>query len=263
MAGRPISPNYCNARGWYTRPTQITLHSAIGSSNLMNGCPYDTQLHFCRFRSAIAMEVSKLSTLDTKRPHSFVVPVKYINEGHDVPRFLVSKAYHDIMVFTLQLNRAVFPRHVDSSNESGERIQTWELNSPTVPLSDAVCRLQGLLERLNSMVDEVPPDPGPRRFGNVAFRRWYEVLEAQLPALLAHHLPEKVSSFERASDVSVQAELRSYLLGAFGSAQRLDYGTGHELSFLAFLGCIWKLEGFNTSSKGSEERGIVLGLIEP
>ncbi|KAL8748662.1 MAG: hypothetical protein Q9184_007158 [Pyrenodesmia sp. 2 TL-2023] len=209
------------------------------------------------------MEVSKLSILDTKQPHTFLVPVKRIHEGHDVPRFLVSKAYHDIMVFILQLNRAVFPRHVDSSNESGKRIQNWEFNSPTVPLSDAVCRLQGLLDRLNSIVDEVPPDPGPRRFGNVAFRRWYELLEARVPALLVDHLPKKVSSFERASEISVQAEIRSYLLGAFGSAQRLDYGTGHELSFLAFLGCIWKLGGFNTSSTGSEERGIVLGLIEP
>ncbi|KAL8920646.1 MAG: hypothetical protein Q9208_006128 [Pyrenodesmia sp. 3 TL-2023] len=209
------------------------------------------------------MEVPKLSTLDTRRPHTFVLPVKRINEGHDVPRFLVSKAYRDMMVFILQLNRAVFPRQVDGSDESRKGIQTWELNSPTVPFSDAVCRLQGLLERLNSMVDEVPPDPGPRRFGNVAFRRWYDVLEARLPDLLADHLPEKVSSFEQASDISVQDEIRSYLLGAFGSAQRLDYGTGHELSFLAFLGCIWKLGGFNTLSTGSEERGIVLGLIEP
>ncbi|KAL8900838.1 MAG: hypothetical protein Q9207_005494 [Kuettlingeria erythrocarpa] len=130
-------------------------------------------------------------------------------------------------------------------------------------MSDAVRRLQGLIDRLNSIADDVPPDPGPRRFGNVAFRRWYEILEARLPALLADHLPVQVLSSERASDISVQAELQSYLLGAFGSAQRLDYGTGHELSFLAFLGGIWKLGGFDTSSTGSEERGIVLGVIEP
>lgn len=35
-----------------------------------------------------------------------------------------------------------------------------------------------------------------------------------------------------------------YLLGSFGSPQRLDYGTGHELSFAAFLCGIWVLGGF-------------------
>jgi serine/threonine-protein phosphatase 2A activator len=51
-------------------------------------------------------------------------------------------------------------------------------------------------------------------------------------------------------------------LGSFGSPQRLDYGTGHELSFLAFLGCLWKLNFFPRSEQGVEERGIVLGVFE-
>ena len=60
-------------------------------------------------------------------------------------------------------------------------------------------------------------------------------------------------------------ELESYLIGSFGSAERLDYGTGHELSFLAFLGCIWKLGGFQRQDGEVrlEERNIVLGIIEP
>lgn len=210
------------------------------------------------------MDIPGLTILDSKQAHSFVVPVKCINEGHDLQKFLVSTAYHDIMVFVAQLNRAVFPRHLTASEERGEqRIQTSELDPPMVPLSDAVRRLQGLLDQLNRIIDEVPLDPGTRRFGNVAFRRWTELIEARLPSLLQDYLPEEVSSFRKASNVSAQSELQSYLLGAFGSAQRLDYGTGHELSFLAFLGCIWKLGGFDASSNGSEERGIVLGLIEP
>jgi serine/threonine-protein phosphatase 2A activator len=35
--------------------------------------------------------------------------------------------------------------------------------------------------------------------------------------------------------VDANAELKEYLLGSFGSPQRLDYGTGHELSFVAFI----------------------------
>ncbi|KAL8963444.1 MAG: hypothetical protein Q9193_000297 [Seirophora villosa] len=209
------------------------------------------------------MELPKLSLLRDKHHHTFVVPVKRINEGHDVQQFLVSKAHHDLMVLVLQLNRAIFPCRLSRSNASGAQWRTWELDSYHDPPSHAVRRLQGLLHRLNAVIDEVPPDPGPRRFGNVAFRQWYEAVEARLPDLLQDSLPEQVLSFSHSSNVSVQAELQSYLLGAFGSAQRLDYGTGHELAFLAFLGCIWKLGGFDVSSGGDEERAIVLGLIEP
>ena len=66
---------------------------------------------------------------------------------------------------------------------------------------------------------------------------------------------------------SAEDELASYLLGGFGSSQRLDFGTGHELSFLAFLGCLWKLGGFTAgdeiSDDGRLERSIVLGVFEP
>ncbi|KAL9603818.1 MAG: hypothetical protein Q9219_000927 [cf. Caloplaca sp. 3 TL-2023] len=80
---------------------------------------------------------------------------------------------------------------------------------------------------------------------------------------MQRYLPHVIFSLKALSNVRAEAELGPYFLGAFGSAQRLDYGTGHELSFLAFLGCIWKLGGFESSSSGNEERGIVLGIIEP
>jgi serine/threonine-protein phosphatase 2A activator len=52
-------------------------------------------------------------------------------------------------------------------------------------------------------------------------------------------------------------------MGSFGSAQRLDYGTGHELSFVAFVACLWKLGFFNDAKQGDMEREIVLNVIEP
>lgn len=38
------------------------------------------------------------------------------------------------------------------------------------------------------------------------------------------------------------SELSSYLNGAFGNETRIDYGTGHELSFVLFLLCLFKLD---------------------
>ncbi|KAL8940568.1 MAG: hypothetical protein Q9211_002216 [Gyalolechia sp. 1 TL-2023] len=203
------------------------------------------------------MEIPKLGVLVENKPQTFIDPVKRINEGHDVARFLVSQAYRDIMLFVLQLNRAMFPRRSSHTAGQEQRTQVWELDSPSNTFSKSIRRLQGLLAELDAIIDEVPPDPGPRRFGNVAFRKWYGLVESRSPALLQRYLPEKVSSFK------ADAELRSYLLAAFGSGQRLDYGTGHELSFLAFLACIWKLGGFDASPTGEEERAIVLGLMEP
>lgn len=212
---------------------------------------------------AILATHTKLALLDASKPHPFAVPIKKINEGHHVSTFLASRAYHDILTFLMQLNAAMFPRYMQDSNETLERVQTWELDSPHVSYSATVKRLSQLLDDLDKIIDEVPPDPGPRRFGNASFRKWNEIVASRSPALLQLHLPADVLDRQSATVATARSELESYLLGAFGSAQRLDYGTGHELSFLAFLACIWKLGGFKRTSSGDEERGIVLGIIEP
>ena len=43
-------------------------------------------------------------------------------------------------------------------------------------------------------------------------------------------------------------EITPYFTGAFGSGQRLDYGTGHELSFCAFLCTLFLLRTLEPSS---------------
>jgi serine/threonine-protein phosphatase 2A activator len=78
---------------------------------------------------------------------------------------------------------------------------------------------------------------------------------------------ENTTSDKTGEIVRPLEEIKQYFLGGFGSSQRLDYGTGHELSFLAFLGCLWKLGFFPAQPEGETpgavERSIVLGVIEP
>lgn len=215
-----------------------------------------------------ATNAPSLELLSHTQPHTFATPLKKINEGHDVSTFLISKAYGDIITFVLQLNRAMFPSYVQDISASGQkRVQTWDLGCQTVKFSETVQNLRHLLDDLNQIVDEIPPDPGPRRFGNVSFRTWFQTVEERTSVLLKSCIPHSTLHYPHVSDVTAESELTSYFLGSFGSSQRLDYGSGHELSFLAFLGCIWKLGGFTSSSEpshpGSEEREIVLGLIVP
>jgi serine/threonine-protein phosphatase 2A activator len=193
-----------------------------------------------------------LSKLDNLDSHKFEEPSKKIHDGEDVSFFLTSVAYRDIVTFILQLNRSVIPRKDYTKGSS--KATSWPLGSPDVEFSFAVQTLRALLNKLLNLVDEVPPDTGPRRFGNVSFRKWHRLIEDQIDELLDQYLPEELAP--------AHEELAAYLLGSFGSPQRLDYGTGHELSFLAFLACLWKVNFFQDSEQGVEERGIVLGLFE-
>jgi len=199
--------------------------------------------------------MAKLDIIRDADQHEFLLPSKRINDGEDVNFFLTSTAYMDIMKFLLQLDIAMFPVAGTS------RPTSWPLGSEEVQFSPAVQKLQTLVARLDAVIEEAPPDPGPRRFGNISFRKWYEIVSGRMDDLLDELLPEAIQPVMQ-KHPTAKGELQAYLLGSFGSAQRLDYGTGHELSFLAFLGCIWKLGGFAESETGNEERGIVLGVIE-
>jgi len=204
-----------------------------------------------------------LAVLDENETHTFVTPVKRIHTGQDVSTFLVSHAYRNIMQFLLQLNRAMFPNMVREVEMKNYATQSYQIGSSAVQFSEIILQLRKLLLTLGDIVDEVPLETGPRRFGNLSFRKWYELVENRSVSMLNQFLPQQVRSFKHGSDVDAVTELRGYFLGSFGSAQRLDYGTGHELSFLAFLACIWQLGGFPASQPGQMEREIAFGVIEP
>lgn len=193
-----------------------------------------------------------LKKVEDPTSHVYRVPVKKIHDGPDVSFFLTSFAYGDIMTFLLQLNHAVIPRKVVVDGKV--RVQSWPIGSPDVQYSSSVLKIRSLLLKLDSLFAEAPPDTGPRRFGNVSFRKWYNLIEAQATGLLTDFLDEKL--------LPAMPELKEYLLGSFGSPPRLDYGTGHELSFLAFLGCLWKVGFFEAGESENEERAIVLGIFQ-
>jgi serine/threonine-protein phosphatase 2A activator len=209
-------------------------------------------------------QIPPFEVLDAAKEHAFAAPVKCINEGSDLSVFLSSHAYRDILAFIMHLNRSMFPLMDPAAARPNESpIRTFPLDEPSLDPQPMVISLQGLLRELDELIDRAPPDPGPRRFGNISFRKWSGMLEEQSASLLQKHLPSRVLEFKHAGSDGPREELRPYLLGSFGSPQRLDYGTGHELSFLAFIGCIWKLGGFGTNPSQEDMRHIVIGIIQP
>ncbi|KAI1337080.1 Phosphotyrosyl phosphatase activator [Xylariaceae sp. FL0016] len=205
-----------------------------------------------------------LETIDASATLNFIKPVKQINDGPDVSKFLTSKAYRDIGIFVMQLNRAMCPRK-SKGPDGKDKIQTFTIGSEYEKQpAESVRSIQEMLAKIESYIEETPPDTGPRRFGNVSFRRWYQLLEERVENLLREYVPDAILNFGSGGGVPAAVELKEYLLGSWGSAQRLDYGTGHELSFLAFLGCLWKLGAFKDGQPNGEiERQIVLGALEP
>ncbi|KAF2212293.1 hypothetical protein CERZMDRAFT_112025 [Cercospora zeae-maydis SCOH1-5] len=204
---------------------------------------------------ADSARLAVLEKLQDQTHHKYRKPSKQINDGDDLTFFFASTAYRDLTIWLLQLTRAMFP-----AKASDGRISAATL-SASLSFPAQIVALRALLDDLVRLIDLAPPDTGPRRFGNIAFRKWYQLVEEGASSLLQKHLGTFLPALVEAGaeDATLLSELQVYLLGSFGSSQRLDYGTGHELSFLAFLGSLWKLNFFGAG----EEKAIVIGIIQP
>ncbi|CAH1785912.1 unnamed protein product [Owenia fusiformis] len=152
--------------------------------------------------------------------HTFTIPCKEIKRHDDMPRWDKSEAHRDIVGFIGAMNDAVKNKTLRSE----------------FPVSETVSKLVSVLETLSGYVDEVPPCEQPQRFGNKSFRDWFSKMKDNIEELLKEALPLK---FHPAI-----VEVSVYLIESMGNNTRIDYGTGHELSFIAFLCCLYKIGAF-------------------
>lgn len=149
--------------------------------------------------------------------HNFIVPKKEINIVPDMAKWKRSQAYADYMGFVLTLNESV----------KGKKL------SCDYHVSEAIEKLMALLDTLDRWIDETPPVDQPSRFGNKAFRSWYAKLDQEAENLVSTVIPPALSA--AAPEVAV------YLKESVGNSTRIDYGTGHEAAFAAFLFCLCKI----------------------
>ncbi|KAJ9576961.1 hypothetical protein L9F63_006487 [Diploptera punctata] len=149
--------------------------------------------------------------------HEYITPVRAVYSVDDMPIWEKSEAYFEYLGFIQALNEAV----------------KGKPNSAQCPESTTVTGMVNLLGKLDKLIDETPPIEQPQRFGNQAFRAWYKKMKESSMPLLQEALPEK---FHRAIP-----EIMLYLSEGFGNSTRIDYGTGHEMSFLMLLCCLFKI----------------------
>uniref|UniRef100_A0A8C5WM54 Serine/threonine-protein phosphatase 2A activator n=1 Tax=Leptobrachium leishanense TaxID=445787 RepID=A0A8C5WM54_9ANUR len=157
--------------------------------------------------------------------HCFIVPKKEISTVPDMVKWKRSQASADYMGFVLALNDAV----------KGKKL------SCDYKVSEAIEKLMALLEVLNRWIDETPPVDQPSRFGNKAFRTWYAKLDQEAENLVSTVIPPSLSP--AAPEVAV------YLKESVGNSTRIDYGTGHEAAFAAFLFCLCKIGVLNVDDQ--------------
>lgn len=161
--------------------------------------------------------------MSTAPPQEYRPPVRAIRTLQDLDQFKKSQTYDDFMAFVRLCNDAVIGVRASSAQPMGD-----------ASADSAVDCIVAMLQLMGSWVDDIPPIDEPMRFGNKAFRLWYQKLEQEAEGM--------VSSLLRGTDhEAAVVELVPYLLASFGHASRIDYGTGHETTFVVWLCCLYKL----------------------
>jgi len=119
-----------------------------------------------------------------------------------------------------------------------------------VEMGEAASRLTAMLGTFDEWIEEYPPEElAEQRYGNKAFRKWYSRLESEVGGLVGNVLGEMSAS---------KCEVLPYLLDGFGNSTRIDYGSGHEASFLIFLLCLYEL---GLLKEGVDDKAIVLRVF--
>lgn len=150
---------------------------------------------------------------------TFQKPARRILSPADHQKFLSSPAYSLILAWTFTLADSVH----------GQPIPTPEL----LTSSPSISRISKVIASVSDLVDKSPPYDTGSRFGNPAFRSFYNDVATQARSLHADLLGIQ--------DPQAVEEVSTYLLGSLGSDERLDYGSGHELNFVMWLLCLHQL----------------------
>lgn len=151
---------------------------------------------------------------------TYIKPVKRVVSPEDLDIWIGSETYEELLEFIVKLQELVVGLENDYVVKESEKTK-------------------GLLELLDKVEGVIASNPvviekDISRFGKVEFRDFYEGVcdssEVWLQELL-----------EGVSDLNCVIEVATYFNESWGDKKRIDYGSGHELNFIFFLLCLYKL----------------------
>ena len=215
------------------------------------------------------MSASKFNFLT----HNFQTPVKIIKTEQDIRRFERSRSFKRFKFFIEDLSEHLIGQNYtqDSCDFEAAR-DVPESKSDTVS-NFTLKTLDALLNRIMELVDETPliiDEQTVHRFGNLAYRDFFDkvvqtnrrfvidifkfLVESQYlnsdenqqknTDLDSPNLPPNVTEqIEAATE-----EVLVYLNDSFGNKTRIDYGSGHEAAFIAFLACLYATAAISSKS---------------
>ena len=93
---------------------------------------------------------------------TYSAPEKRIRDPDDVVKFQKSIAFERLCSALASFSNAAVDRVTSDAS---------------VTISKNVASFLAFISALNSILEEVQPEEGPRRFGNVAFRTWLQMFE--------------------------------------------------------------------------------------
>eukprot|EP01100_Stratorugosa_tubuloviscum_P013434 TRINITY_DN6702_c0_g4_i1.p1 TRINITY_DN6702_c0_g4~~TRINITY_DN6702_c0_g4_i1.p1 ORF type:complete len:308 (+),score=86.31 TRINITY_DN6702_c0_g4_i1:47-970(+) len=156
---------------------------------------------------------------------NYKIVEKRINSPVLLETFLQSKVCEDFVNFLTQLNDSVTSKPI----------------SFPCTISQNVSKIIELLDKFDEWINEIPPLEQPMRYGNRAFRTWFDRIKENSQQLLGNIFVSLNNS------IGAEIEITQYLIDSVGNPTRIDYGTGHETNFAAFLYCLYKIGFFQIS----------------
>jgi len=166
-----------------------------------------------------------MSNMDTSPPFIYEAPSKKVKSPDMIHAWEQSEAYEEYLGFIMAIGEAI----------KGKKIRD-ELS-----MSQVCSQLVKLLETLSSWVAEIPAVEMSARYGNSSYRTWFDKLVNEGEGLISELLPEALAP--------AVVELTGYFKDSFGNRTRIDYGTGHEMTFVMFLACLFKIGALEDSDR--------------
>jgi len=166
------------------------------------------------------------------------LPVKRINDEDDLKAWLASPGCEEVRGFLARVASATRERSIRGL-------------APMRRLPEAHGGAEAVVRALSLMkawTNEFPAREQRMRYGNTAFRDWHARLQENALELTRGILAAASGAGGEGMAEGMADEASAYLAEAFGNATRIDYGTGHELSFVAFLFCLDRAGALGTSA---------------